>query len=161
MTPGAVRCVVSPSGDNATLFVACEDCWLFALHLRVDGSSSSSETKSSAGSPDPSSDPERVITLGILLRGFVGSTTSSFLQPCLAFGATCGGDESRSWKVLSADLFTPMCNVERRVIEVGNGDKLNTASSFPSLPIPLAAFPPPTCFLIRVMAVLGRQSGPL
>ena len=217
--------MVSPSGDNATLFVAREDCWPFLLRLRVDGSSSSSETKSAAESPGPSSDSEvslSVITAGVLLRGFVGSTISGRLRPWPAFGAArsvsvdlfapvCDlvarivvgvgdGDKlntsshswkvlsadlfasvctvavrriigvgdgdrlntsSRSWKVLSADLFAPAGNVVCGLTGVGDGDKLNTSSLFPD--IPLAAFPPPTCFrfLIRVLARLGSRSGPL
>ena len=95
------------------------------------------------------------MTVGILLHGFVSSTTSGRLWPWLTFGTARSpsadlfapvynvvarivigigdGDKldisSRSWKVLSADLFASVCIVVgHRVVGVGDEDKLKTSS---------------------------------
>ena len=137
-------CIVFISSEDATLFVGREDCWDFALRLRINGSCSSSETKGLSESPETlrllptfvSSDPEEpltTITLGALLRAFlavVARTTSTFLWPRVGFSAPFRNDGSlSSTMILSSDSDVAFCDLECSATGAGDGDRLESSSS--------------------------------
>ena len=105
-----------------------------------------------------------VMTLGppvITLPPFLVMMTSTFFHPSVAFGNLIGGGESVSSATSARDPFTPFCFVERSCIGAGEGDMLKRSSmSLLGSVFEVGGFPPPTCFPICVLAVLGRHAGP-
>ena len=105
-----------------------------------------------------------VMTLGppvVTLPAFLVTMTSTFFCPSVAFGNLIGGSESVSSATSARDPFTPFCFVERSCIGAGEGDMSKRSSmSLLGSVFEAGGFLPPTCFLIRVLAVLGRRAGP-
>ena len=86
-----------------------------------------------------------------------------FFRPSVAFGNLTGGRASVSSATLATGPFTPFCFVEWSCIGAGEGegDKSKRSSMLlPGCVFEVGGFPPPTCFLICVLAVLGRHAGP-
>ena len=163
---------------GVALFIARGESGPFTLRLRVDRACSSDRMASEwltevflgaspAGiSSGISSDPEEmVIIVGQLIVGLcVGllvRTISTLFRPSTALGNVIGVGKLQSSAASGMDPFTPFHLVAQGCMGVGVGTMSERdLMLLSSIALVAGCFPPPTCFLMHVLARLGRHASP-